>query len=123
MRPTTTVIQLGYPLRVDDRGRYVGASDVQHVEQMMLQVLLTAPGERVNRPDFGCGLTQRVFEPDNATLAASLRFDVTHALQRWLGDVIDVVGVNVTPNSEVLSIDVIFSIRADPQVRMLQVRA
>ena len=27
-----------------------------HVDQLLRQVLLTAPGERVNRPDFGCGL-------------------------------------------------------------------
>ena len=43
------------------------------------------PGERVNRPDFGCGLLQLVFAPNSVELAATLQALVQGALQQWLG--------------------------------------
>ena len=39
----------------------------EHVKQMILQLLFTSPGERINRPDFGCGLRRMVFAPINVT--------------------------------------------------------
>ena len=53
------------------------------------------PGERVNRPDFGSGLLQLVFAPNSPELAAALQFTVQAALQRWLGDVIEVQRLEV----------------------------
>ena len=49
-------------------------------------MLFTAPGERVNQPEFGCGLFNLVFDPDNTILAAAMEFTVGAALTRWLGD-------------------------------------
>ena len=51
-------------------------------------MLFTAPGERVNRPDFGSGLMQLVFAPNSDELAAATQFLVQGALQQWLGDLI-----------------------------------
>ncbi len=51
-------------------------------------MLFTAPGERVNRPDFGCGLMQFVFAPNSVELAATLQALVQGALQQWLGNLI-----------------------------------
>ena len=48
------------------------------------------PGERVNRPDFGCGLLQLVFAPNSVELAATLQALVQGALQQWLGSLIRV---------------------------------
>jgi phage baseplate assembly protein W len=62
---------------------------------MIEQVLFTIPGERVNRPDFGCGLLQLVFAPNSDTLAAAVQMTVHSSLQQWLGDRIVVEGVNV----------------------------
>ena len=53
-------------------------------------MLFTAPGERVNRPDFGSGLLQLVFAPNSDELAAATQFLVQGALQQWLGDLIEV---------------------------------
>ena len=50
------------------------------------QLLFTVPGERVNRPDFGCGLMQLVFAPNSVELAATLQALVQGALQQWLGN-------------------------------------
>ena len=53
------------------------------IRQSIWLILATAPGERVQRPDFGCGLMQLVFAPNSPELAASLRFTLIAALQRW----------------------------------------
>ena len=45
--------------------------DDDHVRDLIEQVLFTAPGERVNRPDFGSGLLQLVFAPNSPELAAA----------------------------------------------------
>ncbi|WP_313068064.1 GPW/gp25 family protein [Achromobacter animicus] len=52
---------LRFPFEPDARGRSRNADDATHVRDMIEQVLFTVPGERVNRPDFGCGLLQLVF--------------------------------------------------------------
>ena len=56
-----------HPFAVDlGRGRIAEEENyAEHVEQMMFQVLFTAPGERINRPDFGCGVKRLVFAPNS----------------------------------------------------------
>ena len=79
---------------------------------MIYQVLFTNPGERVNRPDFGCGLLQMVFLPNSDALATATQFVVQGSLQRWLADVIQVEKVEVTNQGEKLIVDVVY-IRRD----------
>ena len=62
---------------------------------MILQVLFTSPGERVNRPDFGCGLKQLVFAPASEAVAAATQLLVKGALQKWLEGEIDVEEVAI----------------------------
>ena len=91
----------------------------QHVEQMMKQVLLTNPGERVNRPDFGCGVRRMVFAP-NSELAASLaQVSVYQALDKWLGSVVEVVRVEVTAHEAVLEIAIAYILRVRQERRIL----
>jgi phage baseplate assembly protein W len=73
-----------------------------------LQVLLTSPGERVNLPEFGCGLRDLVFDPNNDILAATTEFTVHRALQRWLAEDIIVQGVDVSNEEGELTIEVAF---------------
>ena len=63
--------ELGFPFDFDARGLSSGAAPDEHVRQLIEQVLLTAPGERVMRPDFGSGLQSLVFEPNGSVLAAA----------------------------------------------------
>ncbi len=103
---------MDYPFRIDGRGR-VGTTDPDdHIRDMINQVLFTNPGERVNRPDFGCGLRQLVFMPNSDALAAATQFMVQGALQRWLADVIQVETVRVTAEEERLVVEVVY-IRRD----------
>jgi phage baseplate assembly protein W len=79
----------------------------------VLQVLFTAPGERVNLPEFGCGLFDLVFDPNNEILAAATRFTIGQALMRWLGDEIIVSGVGVAALDETITIEIVYARRAD----------
>lgn len=109
---------LDYPFRFDGRGRaaLTGADD--HVRDMIYQVLFTSPGERVNRPDFGCGLLQLVFMPNSGALAAATQFMVQGALQRWLADVIQVESVQVRNDEGRLEVEVSY-LRRDTGQREL----
>src|ERR671910_409250 len=103
---------LDHPFHFDGRGRAAATADDDHVRDMIYQVLFTNPGERVNRPDFGCGLLQLVFMPNSDALATATQFMVQGSLQRWLADVIQVEQVLITDEEERLVVDVTY-IRSD----------
>lgn len=67
-----------------------------HVRQMLDQLLFTSQGERLNHPDFGCGLLELVFEPTSSGAVAGLAAVVRAGVQQWLGDVIELTDVAVT---------------------------
>lgn len=87
---------VAFPLRLDGRGRTTMVDDSEYLRGLVEQVLFTAPGERVNRPDFGSGVGQLVFAPTDDALAQSTQALVHGALQRWLGDLLRVEAVRVT---------------------------
>jgi phage baseplate assembly protein W len=99
---------MDHPFHLDGRGRAATTGAEDHVRDMIYQVLFTNPGERVNRPDFGCGLRQLVFMPNSDVLAATTQFLVQGALQRWLEDVIQVEQVRVTFKEERLVVEVVY---------------
>src|SRR5207244_8154079 len=87
---------LDFPYRFDGRGRTATTDRVDHIRDLIEQVLFTAPGERVMRPDFGSGLLALVFEPNSTTLAATTQMLVQSALQQHLSHLIAVQAVEVT---------------------------
>jgi len=104
-------MNLAYPYRFDHRGRTAEAADVQHIRDLIEQVLFTAPGERVNRPTFGSGVMQLVFAPNSDALAAATQMSVQAGLQQWLGDLIAVEDVQVSNPDSILEIRVQYVIR------------
>jgi hypothetical protein len=90
-----------------------------HVEQMMRQVLFTAPGERVNRPDFGCGLRRMVFAPNSVVAASLLKVQIRQALDKWLGTLIRVDDVVTHADGEVLRVTIVYLIKARQERRYL----
>jgi uncharacterized protein len=85
-----------YPFAIDAASGQAAQTDyASHVEQMILQVLLTDPGERVCLPTFGAGLRRLLFAPMNASLGSTTKVIVTQALNQWLGDQITVQDVTV----------------------------
>jgi uncharacterized protein len=87
-----------FPFRIDPAsGQAAQASYPDHVDQMIRQILLTAPGERADLPEFGCGLKQLIFAPHSDALNATTQILVQKALNRWLSDQIVVQQVSVAP--------------------------
>ena len=85
-----------HPVRFDaGSGQFARASYPDHVNQLVAQLLLTTPGERVDLPTFGCGLRQLLFAGQSAALAANVTIQVTQALQAWLPDQVSLSGVSV----------------------------
>ncbi|SRR5579885_2899949 len=115
---------LDYPYSVSGAGtpNTTGADD--HLDDLILQVLFTNPGERINLPEFGVGIQRMVFAPNSDAFQASARFLISTNLQRWLGDRIDVQQVNVgsTPGSEeTVTIEIVYTVKATGQSQSLQV--
>lgn len=108
---------IDYPFHFDNRGRSAETGDDEHVRDMIEQLLFTSPGERVNRPDFGSGLLQLVFAPNSPELAAALQFTLQAALQRWLGDVIEVGALEVSSIDATLRVDLSYIVRASGDMR------
>ncbi len=99
---------LDYPFHMDGRGRSAEADEDDHIRDLIHQVLFTHPGERVNRPDFGCGLKQMVFMPNSDALASATQLLVQGALQRWLERVIQVEAVKVEAQDEKLMVTIVY---------------
>jgi phage baseplate assembly protein W len=110
--------QVAFPFQITPHGRVATADWEQHVVQMIEQVLFTAPGERVNRPDFGCGVMELVFADESDALVTATQFLVQGALQRWLGEVITVVAVRVQAEDSTLAVTVQYTLRAGGAARM-----
>ncbi len=104
-----------FPYALDARGRTAQAAAADHIEQMIEQVLFTAPGERRHRTQFGCGIMQLVFAPNDDVLAAAVNMTVQSALQQWLGDLIEIAALDTTAGDDVLTIDITYVVRATQQ--------
>jgi len=90
-----------FPFRINAAsGQAARASYQDHVDQMIRQILLTDPGERVCLPDFGAGIRRLLFAPITAQLQATATMMITSALNTWLANQITVSSVTVqTPAS------------------------
>jgi phage baseplate assembly protein W len=113
-------MNIAFPFQIDGRGRTAAATDDDHIRQMIEQLLFTNPGERVNRPDFGSGLLQSVFQPNSTELAAALQFTLQGALQQTLGDLIQLQGVQVTNTDSTLQVLVQYVVRGKQQSQLAQ---
>jgi phage baseplate assembly protein W len=91
----------GFPVRVDDKSGAIRLSQYeQDIQQSIWIILSTAKGERVMRPDFGCGIHDLVFEVINTTTLAEIEDGVRAALARFEAR-IDVRQVNALTNAGV----------------------
>lgn len=110
-------MHIDYPFHYDRHGRTATTSDGDHVRDMIEQLLFTSAGERVNHPDFGSGLMNMVFAPNSSEVAAAIQYMTQAALQRWLGDVIELQEVAVTADDATLNVLISYAIRATGERR------
>ena len=102
-----------FPYRFDGRGRTAQTADADHIRDLIEQVLLTAPGERVMRPDFGSGLLQLVFEPNSIPVAATTQTLVQASLQQHLSHLIAVMAVQVENDDGALRVNIDYRVLRD----------
>lgn len=117
------ITSIRYPMGVDSAlgGISVETDYARHVEQMIVQVLLTNPGERPHRPDFGCGLRRMLFAPNDPTVATLTQVTVYQALTRWLGSLIEVGSVEVDALDATLEVKVVYVLKARMERRILNI--
>lgn len=89
-----------FPVRLDEwsRGVRLTSSGDEAIRQSIWMILGTASGERVMRPDFGCGIHDHVFDVHDTGTAHSICAAVRDALIRWEPR-IDVLDVYATPDA------------------------
>ena len=112
-----------YGIAADGAARTTTAGD--HLRDLIVQVLFTNPGERVNLPEFGVGIQRLVFAPNSSALLASTQFLVSVNLSRWLGDRINVERVDVTSvagEEETVTIEIGYLEKRTQERQTLQVR-
>lgn len=116
---------LKYPLDVGSTNVLVTTTADDHLRDLILQVLFTSPGERLNLPEFGAGVARLVFEPNSEPLRASAQFLIASGLQQWLGDRIDVSSVAVTSEpgyEETVTIAIEYVVKTTQQPQALTVQ-
>ena len=115
MSTRKAAMNIAYPYQFDAGGRTAQALDEAHVRDLIEQVLFTSPGERVMRPDFGCGVAQLVFAPNSVELAGATQVLVQSALQAWLPDLVTVLGVSVEADDASLVVKVAYRLSGTDQ--------
>lgn len=110
-------MHLDHPFHFDASGRTATATDEDYLRDLIELVLFTSPGERVNRPTFGCGLRQLVFAPNSEALAAATQVAVQGALQQWLGDLIEAQSVTIVRDDHTLTVEVRYLVRRDQHLQ------
>ena len=110
-----------YPFSIDaGLGRLAEETNYPaHSEQLIKQILFTAPGERINRPDFGCGIKRQVFAPNDPVTASLAQVTIFQALKRWLGNTIDIQDIKAVARDERLEIKIAYSLKARQERRYL----
>ena len=116
---------LKYPYSVSGSGTPNTTTADDHLRDLILQVLFTNPGERVNLPDFGVGVERLVFEPADETLRSSAQFLISTNLERWVGDRINIEQVKVASDigdESTVTIQIVYTALATRQQSTVQVQ-
>lgn len=117
----TTITAIRFPFAIDDRlGRLAQENNYeQYIKQLIRQVLLTAQGERINRPDFGAGVKRLIFAPNSPATASLTQTLIYQALTTWLGTLIRTDDVKAEADNERLNITIVYTILARQERRFL----
>jgi uncharacterized protein len=114
---------LAFPLRIGSDGRTASPMTLdEHVRGEIVQLLLTAPGERPFLPSFGAGLKRLVFERNDPVSAALAKATVSQALSRWLAARISVQALDVQASDSLLQVDLTYKVLATGEVHAISLR-
>src|SRR5690242_11912979 len=110
-----------FPLRISPSGGIELSRQILDIDEAIRIILATAKGERHMRPQFGCGIHDLVFAPNNPTTRGLVESYVREAIGWWEPRV-EVQEVQVssdTDDGNVLLINVLYQVRATNDERNL----
>lgn len=110
---------ISFPIRIDVNGQIAWVDEPRNIDQLISQLLVLSPGERVNRPTLGCGLKRLVFDANGPELEAATQFLIQGSLQEWLGSLIVVQSVEVSHSEDQLLITVVYTVKRTGETRTL----
>ena len=112
---------LAFPFRIGPDGRTATPRSLdEHVKGEIMQLLLTAPGERPFLPPFGGGLRRLVFKRNDDVSAGLSRAIISQALSRYLGQRITVQTLDVTAEESTLAVDLRYQVVATGEARQVR---
>ena len=116
------MLYYNFPFKIDDNGRSSVTNEEQHIKNLIEQVLFTSPGERVNRPNFGSGVNQIIFEPNSDILAITIDTLIQSSLNLCLDHLIIVESVKVENKDSILEVTIKYTIRKNQQTKVTTFR-
>ena len=126
---TTTSVtgadQLGtgwtFPPEVGPAGAFEWRSGPALVRQSILIILDTEPGERIMRPDFGCGLRRYLMEPNTPATRAAIAREIGAALRAWESRIaVGTVDVTPTDDPSTVLVSISYTLTRDQSVNTVQ---
>ena len=103
-----------FPLEIDETtGRFRMSSEEENIRESIKLILMTGKGERVMRPEFGCGLKHYTYETMDYGTMVQMEREIKTALERWEPRIED-VEASVSPGEaqNALMIRIAFRVRA-----------
>jgi phage baseplate assembly protein W len=107
-------MRIDFPFAVDRSGRTARTTREDHLRDMLEQLLLTDPGERPNRPDYGTGLRGLLFAPLSPQVAAAVALSARAAIERWLAEELELLDLTAAAEESALFVEVTYVLRDDP---------
>ncbi|HTE56328.1 MAG TPA: GPW/gp25 family protein [Kofleriaceae bacterium] len=110
---------LTFPFHIGDLGAPATSPRSLTIRQQLEQLLFTIPGERVNRPTFGCGVQRLVFGGCSPETAAAAQYIIRINIQEFMGElvIVDAVRVASDPPSATLYVDILYTLRETGEER------
>lgn len=92
----------------------------EHVQDEIIQLILTNPGERPFLVDFGGGIRRLVFEAADDATAAMAKAGITQAINRWLGHHVLLEYINVKVENSTITVDIRYRLAGTQDTRVLR---
>lgn len=117
----TTNKHLSFPFRIGNDGRAVQVSSLEeHVQDELIQLILTNLGERAFLPEFGGGVRRLVFENASENTGVMAKAMLTQAISRWLGSRIALENLTVNIENEKIEVELKYRIAGTEDTRIMR---
>jgi phage baseplate assembly protein W len=113
--------RIAFPYRLGPNGRTACVSEPEYLRQLLEQIVFVEPGERVNRPDFGCRLSGLTFASRKSEVTTAVEALVEGALRQWIGDQVQVRGVDVEVQESRVDVTISYFDAQSREIRQVSV--